>query len=463
MGIVLALPFTFDMQVSEGLILLGSVYAGATYGGAVSAILIKTPGAPANIATMFDGFPMAQKGEASEALTLSVICSSIGGIFGVLCLIFLSPQLAKIALRFGPAERFWVIMFAMTVIVSLSSGNMLKGLIAGLFGLFLGTIGLDPILGTQPRFLFGSDYFIGGINVVCALIGYFAFSQGISFFEKGIQEQEKLRYKPKKRLLWPLLKTLFKKYKWNTLRSSLIGTIIGIIPGAGGNVASIISYNEAKRFSSRPEAFGNGEWGGVIASETANNATEGGALIPLLTLGIPGSPAAAVFLAGLVIHGIWPGPVLFTHHLDTVYTLFVGLIMAQIAMLLLGHFGAKYFALILNVPRNLLGIMIIILCLFGSYSISNTMEGVAVMFITGIMGYFGEKIDIPPAPVVIGLILSTEAEKAFLESLQIGQAHGSIFYYFFSSSLCVILILLSVLSLSFSLYRELRTGHGYKT
>jgi len=459
MGLILVLPFTLDMEMYEGLILLGSVYAGATYGGSVSAILIRTPGAPANIATMFDGYPMAQKGESRQALTISVICSAVGGMFGVFTLIFLAPQLAKLALKFGPAEVFWVMIFSMTVIVSLASGNIIKGLIAGAFGLLLGTVGLGHEAVIQPRFTFGTSYFVRGIDVVCALIGYFAFSQGIALFGRTLETELPIE-KIKRGLFWQMLKTVFTKYKWNTLRSAVIGTIIGIIPGAGGNVASMISYNEARRFSGKAEAFGKGEWGGVIASETANNATEGGALVPLLTLGIPGSPTAAVFLGGLIVHGVWPGPVLFSHHLDSVYTLFIGLILTQIAMLLLGHFGARYFALALKIPRNLLGLMIIVLCLFGAYSVSNSMEGILIMFCTGILGFFGERLGIPPAPVVIGLILSKRTEAAFIQSLLIGEARGSLLHYFLSSTICIILIGMTILSLSYVIYAELKSAKG---
>ncbi|MBN1224395.1 MAG: tripartite tricarboxylate transporter permease [Candidatus Aminicenantes bacterium] len=456
MGIVLFLPFTFDMSLYEALVLLGAIYGGAVYGGAITAILINIPGAPANIATCFDGFPMALKGEAKEALSLAVLCSTIGGLLGVFALIFLSPQLAAIALKFGPPEKFWVMVFSLSVIVALSAESLAKGIIAGSFGLLLATVGMPPDVGTEPRFLFGTYQFVGGINVVCALIGYFAFSQCIDMFSTNLNIATTITNIDNKVGFSKIFRILMAKYKFNLLRSSILGVIIGIIPGAGGSVASIISYNEAKRFARNPDDYGKGEWGGVIASEAANNATEGGALIPMLSLGIPGSPAAAAFVAALIIHGVWPGPALFIQHLDTVYTLFAGLIIAQIVMLFMGHFGAQYFSLALKIPKNLLGMMVIILCLFGSYTVSNNMAGVYVMFATGILGFIGQKVGIPPAPVVLGLILSKETEAALMQSIEIGQAKGSLLFYLFSSPLCVLLFALVLASFTYVIYRRLK-------
>lgn len=308
MAVALAIPFTFKLEPAQGLILLGALYTSTVAGGAVSAILLKIPGAPANIATTLDGHTLAKKGEGARALQVSFLASLFGGVIGVLLLIFLTPVLASWALAFGPSESFWVAILGVTIIGTLGGGSVVKGLLAGCIGLWLSTIGFDDILGTQ-RFIFHSSL-SGGINIIAALIGLFAIPQVISMFAKGRQAQdmEVIDVKPH-----PLVASI--RETIGSIRAlgigTTVGSIIGLIPGVGGQIAGLVAYDQSKNFSPDREKFGTGHPEGIIAAESANNAMVGPSLVPLLTLSIPGSPTAAVLLGGLIIHGIFPGPNIF--------------------------------------------------------------------------------------------------------------------------------------------------------
>ncbi|MBR1895948.1 MAG: tripartite tricarboxylate transporter permease, partial [Pyramidobacter sp.] len=348
MGVALAIPLTFGMDPKLGLMLLGAVYCSSVYGGSLTAILLRTPGTDASIATTFDGFPMTQKGLGGKAIGVSTTGSFFGGIVSVFALLFLAPQLAKIALKFGSAEYFLVAIFGLSVIFSISSGSYLRGLICGAFGLLLSTCGMDNFTG-YARFIFDNDSLLDGIPLLPALIGLFSLSQAIKISvddESSLVKDSDVEFNDRVMLSWKEFKQLLPTMS----RSSLIGTVIGIIPAAGTSIAAFLSYDQAKRASKHPEEFGQGAIEGVAAPETANNAVTGGSLIPALTLGIPGNAVTAIFIGGLTIHGLIPGPSLFTKHAETTYALIFSLFIANTLFYVIGIVFARQFAKIIKTP-----------------------------------------------------------------------------------------------------------------
>ena len=330
LSVALLVPFTFQMEPTTGLILLGAVYMASVAGGAISAILINVPGAPANIATLLDGYPLAKRGKAQSTLYACFISSFIGGVFGMIIMIFLTAPLAELALKFQSTEIFWISVLGLTVVAGLGSGNMLKSLIAGAFGVWLSTIGPNPTTG-EFRFVF-SDILMGGVQIVPALIGLFAIPQVFNLLEWFGTERTVVQFLPEKGVLWKTFVRVATMFKVQAI-GSVVGSIIGLIPGVGGQVAGIVAYDQAKKLSKYPEKFGTGVIDGVVAAESANNAMVGPSLVPLLTLSIPGSPTAAVLLGGLLIHGIFPGPNHFLLHGSLVNTFILSLLFAQFLML----------------------------------------------------------------------------------------------------------------------------------
>lgn len=409
MAVGLLIPITFGFEPATGLIFLAGAYCGSMYGGSIPAVLLNTPGTPASAATSLDGYPMALKGDGGKALATATIASFIGGIISAMCLILISPQLAKIALLFGPAEYFAVACFGMTIISALSSRAILKGCIAGLLGLAIGTVGMDPITGV-PRFTFGQLEMLEGISIIPALIGLFSASQVLTLLENlkaGEHLNSMASLKPGK--IWLPFSEL-KSLMGIMLRCSGIGTVVGIIPAAGGDIAAFLGYNEAQRFSKKRDQFGQGNVEGVAGPESANNGVTGGSLIPLLTLGIPGNSVTAIFLGGLLIQGLRPGPSLFTDQAATTYAFFAGMILANIAMLILGFIAARFFIRILSVPTTIMVPLIFCLCVIGSYAIRNSMFDIGLMIMFGALGYFLKKTGFSSAPVVLGMILGPMAE-----------------------------------------------------
>jgi putative tricarboxylic transport membrane protein len=453
LGIALLLPFTFGLDPTLALLMLGSVYCGSEYGGSIPAILINTPGTAAALCTTFDGYKMTQKGMAQEALNTALIVSVLGGFFGVFALIFLSIPLAHLSMKFGAPEQFWLCIFALTIIASLSSGNVLKGIIGGLFGLLLSTVGMDPVTG-YPRFTFRTLQLLGGVNIIPTLIGLFAIPQALLLLGKG-EEGKVGTFSPKRGLFFKTVKEVLKRLRV-CLQSGIIGVIVGIMPGAGGNIATFIAYNEAKRFSKKPEEYGTGIYEGVIAPEACNNAVVGGAQIPLLTLGIPGSAPAAVLLGALMIHGLRPGFKLFSQHGNVVFTYMIGLFVSNLIILLLGSLFVRVFVRVLQVPKKFLVAAILCLGVVGSYSIRNASIDVISMTVAGIIGFFLIRFGFGVAPTALGLILGEMAEEGFKLSLIIGAAKGSVWYYFFSRPPSMILIALTIGSLIYSVYLETR-------
>lgn len=455
MAVALLVPFTFYMEPATGLILLGAVYTATVAGGAISAILINIPGAPANIATLLDGHPMAKQGHSQKALYICFFSSLVGGLFGMVIMILFTPPLAEIALKFGPSEMFWIAIFGITVMAGLASGSIFKGLIGGLFGLLISTIGFSPMLGT-PRFVF-HDVLTGGVAIVPALIGLFAIPQVFSLME-GLGKKragEEIDFKPEKGILF---KTIIENLKMVKVLSigSVVGSIIGVIPGAGGQVSGLISYDQARKFSKDPQKFGTGIPEGVAAAESANNAMVGPSLIPLLTLSVPGSPTAAVLLGGLLIHGLFPGPDLFRDHAQVTYTFIASLVLAQIFMCIFGILLSRYSYSVMRVPNLQMIAAVTILAVFGTYSVQNSFDDVIVMFALGTLMYLGRKFGFSAAPVVLGIILGPICENNYLKGKLIADTDVGVFQYFFTGYLNIIIILLCVASISYSIYSEIK-------
>ncbi len=443
MAIALLVPFTFGMTPIHGLVLLGAIYSGAIYGGSFSAILINTPGTPSAIATTFDGFPMAQRGEAYRAIVTATLASVFGGLVGVAFLIFLSPPLARASLRFGPPEYFWLAAFGLTIIAAVSPRSTLKGLIGGGIGLIISTIGIAPIEGAV-RYNFGTVALQNGISLIPALIGFFCIPEVLRMVEESRDSGTVVPYKRQHRMVNRVFFALVRK-PWLMIRSSVIGTLIGIIPGAGGNIAGLVSYNEAIRTSGNREKFGKGAMEGVAASESANNASVAGALIPMLTLGVPGAPPAAVLFGALLLQGMRPGAELFTSHGTVTYAFLFSLVLANLAMLPLGIVLGKAVAKLMQRVRvQTMAPLIIFLSMVGSYSIYNNVADIYVMVATGVAAHALRKAGFMPGPIVLGLILGPIAEQGLTQSLLMGRAQGSVAAIFFGRPISVVLIAFTV-------------------
>ncbi|WP_179298727.1 tripartite tricarboxylate transporter permease [Evansella halocellulosilytica] len=442
MGVALMLPITYSMEPITAMLFLLGIYCAGTYGGSASAILINTPGTPASAATVLDGYALAEKGKAAIALRMALLASVAGGIISALALLFIAPQLSKIALNFGPAEFFALSVFGLTMIVSVSSNNLRKGLIMGILGMFVSTIGLDQI-GGLSRFTFGNGYLMGGIDLIPALIGLFAISEIIKKSQTahlGIDNNniDKLN----KTVV--SYKELIKKYKKTMLKSSAIGTFVGAIPGTGPAIASFLSYNEAKRVSKNKEEFGKGSLDGIAASEAGNNGVTGATLIPLLTLGIPGDTVTAVLLGALMMQGIAPGPQLFVNYTEMIYTIMIGLAVVNIFMLFQGSFATRVFAKIKSVPINLLIPILLVLCFIGAYAVNNTLFDVKVMLVFGLIGFIMPKLGFPITPMLLGIVLGPIAETSFRQALAV--SNGS-YMIFITKPISLLFILLAVFSI----------------
>lgn len=440
MGVALLLPVTFGMDPATGLIVLGGIYCGAIFGGSISAILIHTPGTPASAATAIEGYKLTLKGQAAKALTVACFASFCGGLLSCISLYFFSPLLAELTMQFKSPEYFWLSIFGLTIIAGVSSRSILKGLMSGILGLMISTIGMDPMEGVE-RYMFGVSTLYNGVNVTCALIGLFSMSQVLILAEKKIVERAKAA-KIKDKLT--LTKGEVKRIMPTITRSWIIGNILGIFPGAGATIACFMGYNEARRFSKHKEEFGTGSIEGVAGSEAANNAVTGGSLIPTLTLGIPGESVTAVLMGGLIIHGLQPGPELFTTYADMTYTFFAGFVLVQFAMLFIGLWGCKIFANIARLSDSILIPSIVVLCVVGSYAINNNIVEVIIMCIFGVIGYFVRKFDLNAAAIVLGLILGPIGENGLRRSLMLSDGDPSIL---FATPLCWMLIALCVVGI----------------
>ncbi len=453
MAVALLIPFTFRLEAVHGLILLGAAYTSTVAGGAVSAILLKIPGAPANIATTLDGHEMARLGHGAKALQLAFLASLVGGLVGVLLLVFLTPILAEWALAFGPSHLFWLAILGVTVIGSLGTQSVIKGLLAGCVGLWLATIGFDDILGVQ-RFVFHSSL-SGGINIIPALIGLFAIPQVIAMFAGGRRASGIERIEVRKHPLVDAVRELLARTR-AVVVGTVTGSIVGLIPGIGGQIAGLVAYDQARKLSPEREKFGTGHSEGVIAAESANNAMVGPSLVPLLTLSIPGSPTAAVLLGGLLIHGIFPGTDLFDNHPHVAWPFINSMLVGQILMCVFGLYVAAFAARVALVPNWVMATLVLGLATFGSYSVQNSMGDVYVMAALGTAMYFLERFGFSAAPLVLGLILGPIAEANFVQGSMIAGATDGRFAYFFHGPLNVLLIAIVVASIVLSLFTEIR-------
>ncbi len=447
MAVAIMVSLTFGMTGTTALAMLLSIYLGAVSGGFVSAILVNTPGTPASIATTFDGYPMAKKGLAGKALGLAFMASLVGSIIGIVALILLAPVISRAALSFSAPEYFAVTMFGLSMIVGISGNDLPKGAFSAVLGLLVGTVGIDPVTGVS-RFTLGNVNLLGGFSFVPVLIGLFAISEALY---QATQARRASPVVQSVKSIFPKMITLWQQ-KWLILKSGVIGTFIGALPGVGAGIASLVSYTEAKRSSKHPERFGKGAEEGVIASETANNAVPAAAMIPLLTLAIPGDPVTAVLLGALRMHNLQPGPLLFRHSLHAVYAMYAALLLGVLMLRIVGAVVLPWFARILNLPRRHLVVAILLFSFVGSYAISNSVfdMGVAVAF--GIVGFIMLRFDYPVAPMVLALILGPIAENRMRQALVMSQGSWAIFV---TSPISAVLLALSVAALVF-MYRQHR-------
>lgn len=459
MAVAVLVPITFTMPPASALILMGAIYTGAIYGGAYSAILLNTPGTPSAIATTFDGFPMAKRGDGDLAVTLACLASVVGGLVGAAFLLILAPPLADVALAFGPVEYFWLAVFGLTLISALSRGNLLKGLIGACLGLLLSTIGVAEI-SADVRFTFGSQVLLGGIETVSALIGLYCVPVLMDLVATS-DRHLKVTHEPKGFRLIESLRISW-AHKFNLIRSSVIGTLVGILPGAGGSIAGLVAYSEARRTSKNSERFGQGEPEGVQATESANNATVGGGFIPTLVLGIPGTPPDAVILGALLIQGVRTGPNLFTSEGSIVYTFIFGLVIATLLMLPTGLVIGRYaYKTIITVPKAMLVPTVGFMTIIGTYAIRNSVSDVVIMIVLGVLGWLLNRAGFSPSPIVLGLILGSIAEQGFVQGWTIGAATDNLMGMFFARPISVAIVLFTCLTLFYPLIRaRLMSGRG---
>jgi putative tricarboxylic transport membrane protein len=451
MGVALLMPLSFGMEPLEAIVMLCALYCGAMYGGAISAILLGIPGTGAAAATVLDGYEMTKNGESGKALGMAAIASFIGGTIGVLILLFLSGLLSKFTLQFGPAEYFSLGLFGLTIVVSLSSNSLIKGLISGVLGVMLSTVGIDNVSGIN-RYTFHVMDLASGLSVVPVIIGLFAIARIFGQIESGFKEYNRNDAQSDFKLsnLLPSLSDM--KLCANTLlRSGLLGTVIGVLPGAGGTIAGFICYNEAKRFSKHPEKFGTGYIEGVAACEAANNAASGGAMVPLMTLGIPGSSTTAILLGAFVIHGMQPGPLLFVKTPNFAYAVIFAMMIANAAFLAFGLLSVKPFVKLLATPYYWLISGILLISVVGAYCIRTRIFDIGVMLVFGILGYLLQRNGFTTVPIVLGLILGPIVENYFRRAIIVSSGDYSIF---FTRPISLALLIFAALSMAWPFVAE---------
>ncbi|MBD5098639.1 MAG: C4-dicarboxylate ABC transporter permease [Clostridiales bacterium] len=434
--VILFLPVTYSMTAIPGMMFLLGIYCAGGYGGSVSAILINTPGTPHAAATMLDGHPLSEQGRTKAALKIALYASTFGGIFSALTLLFLGPQVAKVAAQLGTAEYFMVCVFGLTIIAGVSGKSMIKGLISACLGLLISCIGADPMT-SYDRFTFGVTRLYLGLDLAVCLIGLFALVEIMAKAEKKPGRLDLNAEKIKDDGV--ITKDEYKRMIRPTIVSSIIGVMVGIIPGTGASEASWFSYNTAKNMSKRKEEFGHGSVEGIAAAESANNAVTGATLIPLLTLGIPGDGTVAIMLSALMINGLNPGLSLFTTQGDIMYAIMLGLILVNLFMLLQGKFLTSLFAKVVSIPQEILTPIIVIFCFAGAYSVNENYFDVGVALIFGILAWVLRKLELPPVPILLGLVLGSMTETNFRRALLISNGSPKIF---FSSVYCIIFLIL---------------------
>ena len=443
MGTALLVPFTFALPTGEGIAMLGGLYVCAMFSDAIPACLVNTPGTPAAMATAFDGHPMVLKGRGQEAIVASCFSSALGTVFGAGCYLLLAWPLITIALKFGPAEFFWLGVFALTIIGSLAGDSILKGLAGAAIGLLISAVGISH--GNElARFTFGIPEFRGGVSLVAGLIGIFAIPQVFSMVAELRKKEFIAEYKPKGGESLETIKKVL-SHPWHVLRSSAIGSFIGILPGAGSPIAALVSYNEAIRWAKDKSQFGKGDLRGVTASEIANNAAAPAAMIPLVTLGVPGSSPAAVIAGALMLRGLNPGPELFQNDGALVYSFGWSLLLAGIVTFILGSLFAPLLVRIIRIPLRLLAPLIMLLATIGAYAIRNNIYDVYIMLGLGVFVFLVRRLGFHPGPIGLGLILGPIIEPSLIQALYISDAIG-IGKVFFTGIIYISLIVLTIVS-----------------
>lgn len=425
-ALALILPITFSLEATPAIALLLGAYIGGMTGGSVSAILVGIPGTPSAAATVLDGYPMTRAGKASLALGTAVIVSAFGGLFSLLIMIVCVDFVADMAIEFGPAEIFALVVLGLSTICGLAGKSMVRGMIAGCIGLMLMTVGLDEIDSVQ-RLTFGITNMQQGVNLLVAMIGLFAVPHVIEVFLNHRRGVRTVMEASDVHAELPTLGHLVRNF-WLMCRCAVIGTGIGAIPGTGGPIAAFLAYDHARRFSKDPKKFGKGALEGVVAPETANNAVTGGAMIPLLSLGIPGDPATAVLLSGLLIHGLIPGPMLFVEHETQIYGMYITIILAYVAVLAIQLYGIRFFVRLLNIPSHLLGVGILVMCGIGAFAIRNSVFDVYSMGVIGLIAYVLQRLRIPLTPIILGLVLGPTIEREFRTAMTLSGGSLDIFY-----------------------------------
>jgi len=450
MSVTIILPLVFGMETVNGLLLLLGVYCGGTYGGSITAILIKAPGAAAAVTTAIDGYELTKKGQSKKALDMAILASVVGGIISAFTLILFAPILAKGVLRFGPPEYFSLALFGLTVIASVSGKSIFKGLMLGAFGVFISTIGVDMINGTQ-RFNFGSMYMRAGIGIIPAIIGLFSVSEILLKASKlkTMKPYGLVKVDGKDGLTKEEIKLCLP----TILRSSGIGTIIGAIPGAGAVIAAFIGYAQAKKASKHPEEFGKGSIEGVAAAEAANNAVTSSSLIPMLTLGVPGSVVAAIVMGALMMKGLIPGSGLFIEQKVMTYTVMVGMVIINIFMYFQAKFFIKLFVKVTLVRPPLLMVMVLAMALTGTFAVNNTLTDVVIVIVFALFGYILVKLDFSLPPLVLGMVLGPLAENAMRQSLLMS---GGSFLIFLTRPICLFFIIIAFLSVVMTGWKKMR-------
>lgn len=428
MGVALALPFTFSMAPVTGILLLLGIYKGGMYGGSITAILLKAPGTPAASCTVLDGFPMAQKGQARRALDMALYASCVADFISNFALILFSGMLAGFALRFGPPEFFTLIFFSLTIIAGVSGDSLAKGAVSACMGLIAATVGLDIIYGTE-RFVYGNVELMAGLNFIPVLIGLFALPEIINYYLKRLSPQPKAGQLQGEGATFADFKKCFK----SIIRGSFIGVFLGTVPGIGGAPSAFLSYSEARRTSDDPSKFGTGEIEGVAAAEAGNNGVAGSTMIPLLALGVPGDVITAVILGAFMIHGLKPGPIMFTENLPMIYSLFMGIMLSSVYLFIVGKLSIRGLSKIANLPNRLLYPVVITLCVFGAYAVNNSTFDILIMATMGIVGFIMLKLRIPAAPFLIAYILGPMLEDSFRQALLLS---GGEYYIFFRNGIC---------------------------
>jgi putative tricarboxylic transport membrane protein len=454
MTVIMVLPFTFGMEPLQGLAAMIGVYVGGESGGLITSCLLGIPGKPSSVATMFDGFPMAKKGEPGRALWLGIWASFFGGLIGGIFLVGTTGPLASLALEFGPWEYFSLFIFALSMVAGLTGASLTLGLLSGAIGLVITVMGNDPVMG-QARLTLGIRFLEGGIPFLPVLIGVFAFAQIMSDVEKmgGGRRDAAAGF------VTPRLVVSHFKVIWEILSrpvmllwTSFVGVVIGVLPGIGGSAANVMAYDQAKKFSRHPERFGTGTPEGIIASEAANNSNVGGSLVTIMAFGIPGDAVTAVMLGALTIHGIQPGPLFISQNPKLAYGIFAAYLLAHFIMIAIMFIGVRWFLRVVTVPKAILFPIILVLCVVGAYALGNTMANVYVLALFGVIGYLMVKGTLPLAPLILGVILGDQIEINMIRAIMTDSNP----WLFLTRPISGGLLLLSVASVIFALWQHRR-------